>query len=306
MKLQLQMDFLRGVIKGLFIGQGCEADAGSSVQSQEVAAGALRLADLGDWDTAVFAKIAQPGGSYLSRFKVSTVIHDADGHRLELADWLPSVQAGRLEAAVYLGRERQRLSRLVAEPVPVAVAAQRRRKLRQEARRKGRTLSPRRLQLAAWTIYVTNVESEKLSAEEVLKIGRVRWQIELIFKLWKSYGKIAESRSRKHWRIVCEIYAKLIGLIVAHWAMVVSLWKYANKSLMKAMQTIRSHALHVAAEFGNLKRLCGVLAVIERCLRVGCKINKRKTKPHTFQLLQMPESRNSKVDAKLLQQRVPA
>jgi hypothetical protein len=306
MKMQVQMDFLRGGIQALIVGQGCEADAGSEVQRMAVEAGALRLADLGYWDTAVFAKIAQQGGYYLSRLKTSTVIHDEDGKRLELADWLQSAKDGGLEAWVYLGREKQLLSRLVAAPVPAEVAAQRRRKRRQAARRKGRTLSPRRLQLAAWTIYVTNVESEKLSAEEVLKIGRLRWQIELIFKLWKSYGKIAESRSRKPWRVVCEIYAKLIGLIVAHWAMVVSLWEYADKSLMKAIQTIRSHAMHVAAEFGNLVSLCKVLAVIERCLRVGCRINKRKTKPHAFQLLQKPESRNSKVGAPLLQQRVPA
>jgi len=306
LKLHLQLDLLHGVITALLIEPGCAADAGSRVQHVEVAAGALRLADLGYWDTTVLARINQQGGYYLSRLKTSTIITEQTGRRLELGEWLASSQDQQSDVEVYLGREKKLLSRLVAVRVPPEVEAQRRRKLQQEARRKGRTLKQSRLALAAWTIYVTNVEREKLSAAEVLKIGRVRWQIELIFKLWKSDGKLAESRSRKPWRILCEIYAKLIGLIIAHWVMVVSLWKYAAKSLLKAIQTIRRHAMHLAAEFGQVTGVCRVLEVIGRCLRGGCRINQRKAKPHSFQLLQQNESPNPKVGSKLLQQRVPA
>jgi hypothetical protein len=306
LKLHLQIDLLRGGIKALLVTAACASDAGNPVQHLEVEAGALRLADLGYWDTTVFLKIAQQGGYYLSRLKTTTVLHDAAGQRIELLEWLAASGDQGRDARVYLGRQKQELSRLVAARVPPEVEAQRRRKLQQEARRKGRTLKQSRLALAAWTIYVTNVEVEKLSAAEVLKIGRVRWQIELIFKLWKSYGKLAESRSRKPWRILCEMYAKLIGLIVAHWVMVVSLWKYADKSLMKALQTISCHALHLAAEFGQVRGVCRVLEIIARCLRGGCRINKRKAKPHSFQLLQQHEIPNPKVGINLLRQRVPA
>ena len=306
LKIQLQLDLLRGGIQALLIGQGCESDAGSRLQHQEVEEGALRLADLGYWDTEVLATIAQQGGYYLSRLKTSTIIHDEAGQRVELGDWLEASQERQSAVKLYLGREKKLLSRVVAQRVPPEVEAQRRRKLQQDARRKGRTLKQKRLALAAWTIYVTNVEAEKLSSEEVLKIGRVRWQIELIFKLWKSYGKLDESRSSKPWRILCEIYAKMIGLIVVHWVMVVSLWRYADKSMMKAIQTIRLHGMHLAAEFGHILRISKVLEVIERSLRGGCRINKRKAKPHTFQLLQKNETHNWKVGGNLLQEKVPA
>jgi len=45
---------------------------------------------------------------------------------------------------------------------------------------------------------------------------KIRWQIELLFKLWKSHGRVDEWRTKKPARIVCEIYAKLIGLVVQH------------------------------------------------------------------------------------------
>ena len=85
--------------------------------------------------------------------------------------------------------------RLLAVRVPQEVADQRRRKLREEARDKGRQVSARRLALAAWVILITNAPPELVSLEAALVLGRVRWQIELLFKLWKSHGHIDQSRS---------------------------------------------------------------------------------------------------------------
>jgi hypothetical protein len=74
--------------------------------------------------------------------------------------------------------------------------------LRAAARDKGRQVRATRLALAAWTLFVTNVPAERLTLREVLVLGRMRWQIELLFKLWKSQGHVDESRSTKPWRIL--------------------------------------------------------------------------------------------------------
>jgi IS4 transposase len=93
---------------------------------------------------------------------------------------------------------------------------------------------------------VTNVPTRLLSLEEALEIGRARWQIELLFKLWKSQGRIDESTSAKPDRVLCELYAKLVAMILQHWVLLVSGWEHADHSLVKMAQTVRKYAWELA------------------------------------------------------------
>jgi hypothetical protein len=166
------------------------------------------------------------------------------------------------------------------------VANLRRRDLHVAARRRGQAVSQERLRLADWTLFCTNVPPDLLSGPEVLVVARVRWQIELVFKLWKSAGHLAHSRSDKPWRVLCEVYAKLLGLLIHHWVLVTSLWAYPDRSAWKAAQTLRKHALHLASAFAQgMHALCEALRVVQRTMAAGCRLNKRKKVPCTFQLL---------------------
>ena len=130
---------------------------------------------------------------------------------MDLFTWLSRRPVAALEAPILLGAQARLPARLLAVKVPSAVAEQRRRRLRQEARRQGRTPGKRTLALAAWTLLVTNVPVDLLSIEEALVLRRARWQIELLFKLWKSLGRLDESRSAHPWRQLSELYARVAG-----------------------------------------------------------------------------------------------
>jgi hypothetical protein len=283
LKLQARLEMRTGRLD-VQLQEGRASDR-AAVLSGPLPAGALRLADLGYWSLEAFAALAQHQVFWLSRLQLQTAVDDATGARRDLLTLLESQPTDPVELAVALG-ERQRLAaRLLAVRVPQDVADTRRRRLRKAARDKGRQVSATRLALAAWTMFVTNVPAERLTLREALVLGRLRWQIELLFKLWKSQGRVDESRSTKPWRILCEVYAKLLAMLVQHWVFLVSLWAYPDRSLPKAAQTVQKYALHLASAFASVRRLAAALLTVKRCLAVGCRMNRRKKHPNTYQLL---------------------
>jgi hypothetical protein len=72
---------------------------------------------------------------------------------------------------------------------------------------------------------------------------------------------------------------------VQHWLILVSCWTVPDRSLVKAAQTIRKQALHLASRFAQATGLAEALTVIQRCLQRGCRLNKRRAAPSTYQLL---------------------
>lgn len=156
--------------------------------------------------------------------------------------------------------------------LPQEVADQRRRKLREEARNKGRQVSARRLGLAAWVIFITNAPTELVSLEAGMVLGRVRWQIELLFKLCKSHGHIDESRSTKPWRVLCDVYAKLLAMLLQHWMTLINLWGYPDRSLVKAAKTVAKYAVQIATSLWSRERTTETLETISRCVSAGCRL----------------------------------
>jgi len=74
-------------------------------------------------------------------------------------------------------------------------------------------------------------------------------------------------------------------MIVQHWIMLVGCWAYADRSLAKAAATVRKHAICLATALRCGGQLALAIEIIAACLAVGCRINKSKKTPRTYQLL---------------------
>ncbi len=286
LKIGVGMDLVTGRLTGPYLMAARPHDRLLPIQDQPVAPGVLRLADLGFFDLTVLAALSAQQAYWLTRVQIGTVVLDGAGARLDLVALLRQECKRTLDMPILLGVREHLPCRLLAERVPKVIADERRQRLRDEGRRRGQTVSARKLTLADWTIQVTNVPAEQLSVVEAMIVGRVRWQIELLFKLWKSHGKIDEWRSAKPWRILTEIYAKLLAMVIQHWILVVTSWQYPERSMVKGAQTIRAHACYLACVFPSAAQLTAALASIERCLAAGGRVNKRRKRPSTCQLLQ--------------------
>jgi hypothetical protein len=278
LKLQARLEMRTGRLD-------VQLQEGRASDRAAVLPGPLPAGALGYWSLEAFAALEQHQVFWLSRLQMQTAVYDATGARQDLLTLLESQPTDTVDLAVALGERQHLAARLVAVRVPQDVAETRRRRLRKAARDKGRQVSATRLALAAWTLFVTNVPAERLTLQEALVLGRMRWQIELLFKLWKSHGRVDESRSTKPWRILCEVYAKLLAMLVQHWVFLVSFWAYPDRSLTKAAQTVQKHALHLASAFTSVQRLGRALLTVKRCLAAGCRMNRRKKHPNTYQLL---------------------
>jgi hypothetical protein len=288
LKLTVGLDLCRGRLDGPLLGDGRAQDKSSPMQQAPLPRGALRITDLGFWSLVVLQEIADQGAYFLSRLHLQTAVFAANGDRLDLVDWLGRQKRRRLAVAVTLGVEAHVAARLLAVRVPKRVAKARREKILAEAKREGQTPSATKLALADWTLLVTNAPPDVLAIREALVLARARWQIELLFKLWKNEGRIDEWRSADPQRILCEVYAKLIAMVIQHWILLVNCWVFADRSLTQAAQTVRERVVCLAQGLGRVRQLVDALARIGRCLAAGCRIGKRRDRPSLYQLLTDP------------------
>ena len=287
LKITVQLDLVTGRLAAA-PSDGRAQDKASPLQHTPLVPGALRITDLGFWSLGVLADIAAREAYFLSRWHLQTAVFAADGERLDLVAWLGGQRRRRLSVPVELGVTARLPARLLAVRVPGRVAKARRAAIRADAQREGEPPSARKLALADWTLLVTNAPPAVLSIRAALVLARARWQIELLFKLWKSQGRLDAWRSADPQRILGEVYAKLTALVIQHWILLTGCWLFADRSLTKAAQAVRDHTVSLLLVLGSRTGLLAVLRAIQRNLTAGCRLDRRRRRPNLHQLLTDP------------------
>ena len=70
---------------------------------------------------------------------------------------------------------------------------------------------------------------------------RARWQIERLFKLWKSYNRLADrNAAAPAAQQLAEIYVKLIAVIIQHGILLMTVWLDGRRSLWRAAASLRN------------------------------------------------------------------
>ena len=218
-KLQAGYEYKTGRLGFFTLTEGIKPDqAYSSRLVDFVEKDDLMLTDLGYFKLSVFKELTAKGAYFLSKLLIGTTLLNADtSEKIDLSSTLRSFVGNTLEINVIMGNDKHPAPcRLIGFRAIKQVADARRRKLRKEAKKKGRTPSKHHLALCDWTLFVTNAPSEILPATMVFSLYRLRWQIELIFKQLKSVLRIHSSNTAKEYRLKCEILGKLIMAVIIH------------------------------------------------------------------------------------------
>lgn len=154
---------------------------------------------------------------FLSRLNHQTTLLDAATERrqpLDLASLLNTVVGNSIEHAICLGAKAQVAARLIAYRLPESVVNARRRIAKKKAKKKGYTPSKAHLQLLAWNLFITNVPCTIWKTETVGKVYPIRWQVELIFKSWKSYCHLASINTKKADTTLCYLYGRMLLILI--------------------------------------------------------------------------------------------
>lgn len=193
---------------------------------KQARAGDLVIRDKGYFSLPVFKVLDLKGVFFLSRFKNGTNVYDAESKELtDLAKELRSLRnkGGRiLDKSIILGKEAQFPVRLVAIKVPPQVEQQRKRKADKNRDKRVKYTDETR-ELMGWTIFITNVDTQTWSPQQMLEAYGLRWRIETIFKCWKSDFDFAHlfdnKQSMTPARAVMTFYLLLIWLTLffARW-----------------------------------------------------------------------------------------
>jgi hypothetical protein len=248
----------------------------------------LRLCDLGFFDLSRLAADAAAGIHFVSRVPARVNVQLGDQPAVDLTTWLDRQEADRIDLEVVLGSERRLPCRLIALRLPQDVAERRLRRLRKKLKKKGRQLSERQRILCQWTVMITDLKAGAFTVEEVCVLYRVRWQVELLYKAWKSGGGLGRTRGRKAGRVLCEAYAKLLAMVVQHWGTLLRGGPLCGINLVKAARRVKRLALTIAAALSDPVRLRAALEELRARLRRLPRRGRRKKQPSTRQLLFVP------------------
>jgi hypothetical protein len=110
------------------------------------------------------------------------------------------------------------------------------RRIRRRAQRSGSKLQPETLEYAGYVLLFTTLLEKEFSASRVLRCYRLRWQIELVFKRFKSLAKIGHLPKQDEFSAQAWLYGKLllvllgqklmrIGRDISPWGYELELWQ---------------------------------------------------------------------------------
>jgi DDE family transposase len=151
-------------------------------------------------------------------------------------------------------------------------------------------LSQTYLFLLGWTLFVTNAPETMISLKQVYDFYRIRWQIELIFKLWKSYCGLNQILTWRKERVLTELYAKMIAIVIVHFLLAPlripdEVWSEREVSNVRFQQVLarfaRSFKLYLADPIALTKTLDDFMLHVER---FSLK-QKRHQQPNAYALL---------------------
>ncbi|MCP1191522.1 IS4 family transposase, partial [Priestia flexa] len=190
------------------------------------------LRDLGYFDLRDLQTIHELGAFYLSRLKLNTRIYvknpepeyfkngtlkkQSEYIQLNMAHILNELEPGEtIELSeAYVGQIQKLPTRVIIHRLTNEQTKTRLNKQAVREKKKGIVMKDKSKQLMGMNVYITNTPPKEVPTNDVHSLYSLRWQIEILFKTWKSFFEIDECKTIKKERLECHLYGQLIGILL--------------------------------------------------------------------------------------------
>ncbi len=218
--IQHEYDLITGKTMDFRLTNGlCNDQGDSRDHTHDIMENDLFIRDLGYCTMGYMQKVADNKAYFLNRLSPQTAVYQVDQptKAIDLTSCLKKMKRHNLPYLTYqvlVGSKVKIPCRLVVSPVDDSTYNKRLRKTTKMARSHGYNVSEKYKTKARLNIFITNVPEEWIPAEKIKSTYGLRWQIELIFKVWKSQAKISSIKEMKIHRFECQLLGKVIWLLI--------------------------------------------------------------------------------------------
>lgn len=251
--IQLEYDLKTSKIHDLDIQSSLDRDSADALKKLGlIKAGDLIIRDLGYFHSDIFEYINEHEAYFLTRLHATTKVYltkecaDAISFS-KIYQQMTATQTSHIDIEVFVGSKKRLPMRLIIALMPNEIYQKRIRNKNNRNKDRGYTTSQEFKDRAHLNLFLCNIPNKEIGAEGVCKLYHVRWQVELIFKTWKSLVRISDLRKMRYSRLQTTLNMKLLWVVI-HWEIIQPfknhLYKINNKilSIFKCIDTLQEHS----------------------------------------------------------------
>jgi hypothetical protein len=252
-KMNLEFDLLSGEFLDISLHSGTRGDCDCMYDDiYYIRKGDLYIRDLGYLSTYELEIIQKREAYFISKIKSNTLIYSDKPenmefavekkdkfYKLDLSKMAQNMSLNEIRSFkdIIIGKTHPIKCTLIIAMVPDEVKEDRRRNREKEAKKKKVKNSSSALD--GINVYITNIPQNIISSEAIFKFYSLRWQIEIMFKTWKSIYEIDMVNDVKEERFECFVYGKFIEICLS--TILLSLSNDDKSKIPKEISLYKAH-----------------------------------------------------------------
>ncbi len=288
LKIFLRIEASTGIIDQFLYDSGRTSDHAFYKQASPLPERSLELTDMGFLSQERMLYNQQNNIYYVCRIQSQSIIY-YNNQKYSISKFLQQQNGNDIDVHVLLGK-RKVPCRLIIRKVSEEVAKQKLANVTRKAQKTRRQVSQALVIVSKWQFYVTNIESDMCTLDEIITLYSVRWQIELIFKLWKKEMELNKSNGKTTPRVLCEKLLKMIHILLFHSHEILAdigpVCEVSHVEVLNRYKVHFSSLLEALYKHRSIRTIVKIVRDIVKFIRDTPKRCKRKKNLYTYDLLQ--------------------